>query len=165
MGLPRPNERDLDGDESVISPRHSQESLLAAKRGTDETKRIETDASGNLYVNVAAGSITTSEITVQALANGSVTAVTSPTLTTVVTFTAVAASKITRIGVSGTVTAKYQLFLNTVLIETKRFAPGLQGDFVFSAPLALAPGDILDVKVTHFHTGRTEDFDATVYGA
>lgn len=55
MGLQRPDQRDLDGDESVISPRHSNESILASKRGTDETKRIETDASGNLFVNVAAG--------------------------------------------------------------------------------------------------------------
>lgn len=50
MGLPRPDERDLDGDESVISPRHGQPSLLAARRGSDETKRLETDDNGNLQV-------------------------------------------------------------------------------------------------------------------
>lgn len=58
MGQQRPDNIDVTGDESVLSPRHLVSSLLASERGTNKTRRLETDASGNLYVaatvNVAA---------------------------------------------------------------------------------------------------------------
>lgn len=48
-------------DEKVsIEPQLQDRSLLAADRVTTETRRIETDADGNVYVNVASGSITPS---------------------------------------------------------------------------------------------------------
>lgn len=48
-------------DEKVsIEPQLQDRSLLAADRVTTETRRIETDAAGNVYVNVAAGSLTPS---------------------------------------------------------------------------------------------------------
>lgn len=57
MGQSRPDQRDLDGDESVISPRNSDSSLLATERGTNRTRRLETDADNNLCVNVVEGQI------------------------------------------------------------------------------------------------------------
>jgi len=45
-------------DEKVsIEPQLQDRSLLAADRITEETRRIETDVDGNIYVNVAGGSI------------------------------------------------------------------------------------------------------------
>lgn len=43
-----------DGDEHSHSPNKTKDSLLATKRGTDSTRRLETDDNRNLYVNVAA---------------------------------------------------------------------------------------------------------------
>lgn len=60
MGQKRPTSTDIDGDESVLSPRYQDAGLLSAQRGTDKTSRLETDVSHNLYVNVAAGSLTLS---------------------------------------------------------------------------------------------------------
>lgn len=55
--FPRYPEDVIDGDEPTYAPTKSDHSLLAAERGTQHTKRLETDADNNLYVNVAEGSI------------------------------------------------------------------------------------------------------------
>lgn len=164
MGAQRPVNPDLNGDESAVSPRQAQPGLLGHVRGTDETKRIETDSQGNLHVHV---DVDDSAIpnSVLPLAGGSVTAVPDATITTICTFTATGSTKVTRISCSGTIYGSYRLFLNTVLIETKRSSPDRSIDFSFSSPLQLNLSDILDVKVTHYYTGHLEDFDATVYGA
>lgn len=164
MGLQRPDNVDLNGDESVVSPRHSQPSLLGSVRGTNETKRIETDSSANLYVHVAADD-TVAPTSVQPLAVGSVTNVPASTLTTVVTYTAPSDKKLTKISVSGTDYAKFQLFKNTVLIDTRRSGPERSLQFEFASPLSLASGEVLDVKVTHYATGVLADFESTIYGA
>lgn len=155
-----------DGDEPSHSPNKSQNSLLATERGNDFTRRLETDASSNLYVNVASisGSLLVPS-SVSALANGSVTNVPANTLTTILTYTATTAMRLTRIGVSGTDYAKFQIFLNTVLIETRRSSPERSLDFLFDSPLAMAASDVLDMKVTHYATGVLADFESTVYGA
>jgi hypothetical protein len=103
-------------------------------------------------------------ISVSALAVGSATNVPDSTLTTIVTYTAIAATQITRIGVSGTDYAKFQLFKNTVLIETKRMSPERSLDFIFTNPLDLATSDVLEVKVTQYATGVLADYESTIYG-
>jgi hypothetical protein len=111
-----------------------------------------------------AASPATAPASVSPIATGSVTSVPATTLTTIVTYAAAADTKVTRIGCSGTVYAKFQLFLNTVLVEVKRSGPERSIDFSFDRPLALATGDVIDVKVTHYVTAALEDFEATVYG-
>lgn len=101
---------------------------------------------------------------VSPLAIGSVTNVPANTLTTIVTLTTIATTVTTRIAVSGSDYAKFQLFLNTVLIETRRTSPERSTDFLFTSPLLLAQGDIFEVKVTQYATGVLADFEATIYG-
>lgn len=84
------------------------------------------------------------------------------TLTTVATLTANGYDHITKISCSGDESAKWQLFINTVLVDTKR--GGLNVEFLFSNPLFLSPTTVLDVKMTHYVTGETPTFDATIYG-
>ncbi len=150
----------LDGDEASYSPHKTQHSLLATERGTDFTRRIETDGSNNLFVSVGALGVS-----VQAIAASAQVNVPDGSLTTIVTHTAATTQKVTRVSVGGTDYAKFQLFKNTVLIETRRSGPERVIDFRFDVPLGLASGDILDVKVTHFNTGVLADFEATIYGA
>jgi hypothetical protein len=164
VGAQRPINPDLNGDESAVSPRQAQPGLLGHLRGTDQTKRIEADSSGNVYVNVAADA-TALPGSVNALASGSISALPDATVATIVTYTAPSAKRITRIACSGTIYGTYKLFLNTVLIETKRSSPNRSIDFNYSSPLLLSTSDILDVKVTHQFVGHLEDFEATVYGA
>lgn len=151
------------GDEPTHSPTKSQNSLLGAERGTQQTRRLETDPDSNLYVRIAADD--SSPATSSALAGDSVVGVPDNTLSTILTHTAATDSRVTRIGVSGTDYAKFQLFHNTVLIETKRSGPDRSLDFAFALPLGLDAGDVLDVKVTHYATGVLADFEATIYGA
>src|SRR6185295_319025 len=153
-----------DGDEATHSPTKSQNTLLGSERGTQSSRRLETDASNNLYVNLAAvGTDIFIPSSVSPLAIGSVTNVPANTITTILTYTAAATTKLIRIGVSGTDYAKFQLFLNTILIETKRSGPNRSLDFAFTSPLNLTAGDILDVKVTHYAPGVLADFESTIY--
>jgi hypothetical protein len=164
VGAQRPINPDLNGDESAVSPRQAQPGILGHLRGTDQTKRIETDAQGNLYAHVATDD-TAIPSAVNALASGSITAIPDATIATIVTYTAASAKRVTRIACSGTIYGTYQLFLNTGLIETKRSSPDRSIEFMFSSPLQLNASDILDVKVTHYYTSHLEDFNSTVYGA
>lgn len=99
------------------------------------------------------------------LAGGSLTGVLASVQSTIVTFTASAPKTlISQVTVSGTVYSKFQLYLNTVLIETRRGGPDRTLVFEFSKPLRMLVGDILDVKVTHYTVGSTADYESTIYG-
>ncbi len=160
MGSQRPTNPDLDGDEAAVSPRQTTIGLLGHERGTDKTRRIETDTDGNVYTHVAADS----SASVSPLVVGAVTNVPDNTLTTIVTFTATVVTKITRISCSGTIYGKFQLFKNTTLIETIRSGPDRTVFIEFNSPLSFIATDVLDVKVTHFAPSLLENFEATVYG-
>lgn len=121
--------------------------------------------SGTQDVNVVSPNpLPVVQVAISPLAVGSALNVPANVLTTIVTYTAVAATKITRIGVSGTDYAKFQLFKNTVLIETKRTSPERSLDFIFTNPLTLAASDVLEVKVTQYATGVLADYESTIYG-
>lgn len=165
MALNWPNyPENVGGDEPTASPTKNQNSLLGAERGTQFARRLETDASRNLYVRIAADDVAP-PARVSALASDDVTSVPNGSLTTILTYTAAADARLTRISVSGTDYAKFQIFLNTVLLETKRSGPDRSLDFLFTAPLGLDAGDILDVKVTHYAPTVLADFESTIYGA
>jgi hypothetical protein len=110
------------------------------------------------------GSNPIANLAVTAIAGGSVSGVNASSQTTVVTYTAAANKLVSLISVSGTVYAKFQLYLNTVLLETRRGGPDRTLTFEFNKPLQLNTGNILDVKVTHYQTGNTAEFESTVYG-
>lgn len=164
MALNWPNyPENVGGDEPTASPTKNQNSLLGAERGTQFVRRLETDANRNLYVRIAADDSLPAPVS--ALAGSSISGVTASTLSTILTYTVTSDVKLTRIGVSGTDYAKFQIFRNTVLIETKRSGPDRSLDFIFTSPLGLVSGDVLDIKVTHYAPGVLADFESTIYGA
>jgi len=93
------------------------------------------------------------------------TAVSASTLTTVITRTSLASENIVVIKCSGQASAKFQFFIDTVLKGTIRITGGdnLTGGWTFPFPLALNITQVLDVKVTHFHTGASLDYEVGVY--
>jgi hypothetical protein len=98
------------------------------------------------------------------LAVGAQTGVGANTLTTLATLTANGARNISRISCTGQVYAKYQIFVNSTLKETRISGPERSIDFVFEPTLFLVPTAVLDVKVTHFVAGENPDFETTIYG-
>lgn len=165
MGLLWPN-FPLDvqgGDEVTFAPTKNDRSLLGAERGTQLTRRLETDDSRNLFVHIASDDVAPPR-RVDALAGNGITAVPDNVLTTILTYTAIDEIRLTRISVSGTVYAKFQIFLDTVLLETKRSGPDRSLDFNFDVPLGMDAGQVLDIKVTHYGPGILGDFESTVYG-
>ena len=85
------------------------------------------------------------------------------TLTTILTHTAIATENIVVISCSGCDYAKFQFFIDTVLKGTKRSGPSSNVDWVYPFPLALDSGQVLDIKVTHFDSANTHDFEAGLY--
>jgi hypothetical protein len=98
------------------------------------------------------------------VAAGAVTGILDNVLTTIVTYTPTVDKVITRISVSGTAYGKVELFTNASLIETQRMGPDRNLVINFLNPLILLMGIPLDVKITHYAIGETNDFEATVYG-
>lgn len=127
-----------------------------------KTYSVTVNPDGSINVNSIPGSSVPGQS--NALVVGGITGIPASALSTIATFTAVTISYLTKVSVSGTVYAKFQLFKNTTLIDTKRSGPERSMDFLFTSPLKMAIGDILDVKVTHFVTGDLSDFEATIYG-
>lgn len=108
--------------------------------------------------------IQSSLVPVSPLAGNGITGVPDNVQTTIVTFTAPNNFLLGNIVTSGTTYAKYQLYLNLVLIDTRRGGPERTMIFTFPSPLQMNTGDILDVKVTHYDTAQTADFESTIYG-
>jgi len=162
VGLPFPTTPPADSDDPTVSYRTSDRSILGAD-SAGNARRLLTDSDRNLLVHVAQDD-SAEGLEVTPLVTGAATSVPAATPTTLATYTAASATKVSRVSCSGTVYAKFQLYLNTVLIETRRTGPDRTIDFPFEAPLSLAVSDILDVKVTHYQTSLMENFETTIYG-
>jgi hypothetical protein len=91
------------------------------------------------------------------------TIVAANTLTTILSFTAIATTNIALLTASGQDYAKYDLFVDSVQIGTKRSGPSRNVEWSFQMPLALDIASVLQIKVTHFYTAETVDFEAGMY--
>jgi hypothetical protein len=98
---------------------------------------------------------------------GSVSNVAASTKTTIVTQSYIAGTfeNLTLVSVSGEDYAKFFVTINAADIDIRRSGPDRNVEFTYTgAPYALAPGDIVDIKVEHYNVGDLVDFDATIYG-
>ena len=131
----------------------------------DEFGRLKVDGSEVIQPVSGDLTVTLDEITSnnRPLYIGSKTAIADNALTTVVTVPSNGIKYITKIHCSGMLNAKWQLFLNSVLMDTLR-TDDRNVSFDWNLPLKILGGEVLDVKVTHFNTVETSDFDATIYG-
>ena len=84
--------------------------------------------------------------------------------TTVLTYTSLGDETVSDIIISGTSYARFNIYLNTVLSFVIRSGPSRQANLSIQRPLQLATGDIVDVKVVHYNTDTTDDFEATLLG-
>jgi hypothetical protein len=115
-------------------------------------------------VEIGGGQLRTFGEAVTAYAVGSATNVPANSETTVVTLTANGINMITTINVSGDNYAKWRFYVNSTLKETLRTGPDRNGRFYFVHPYTVNANDVVDVKVEHFYTGDTLNYEATVYG-
>lgn len=149
-----------DGDEVTTAPAKNDRSLLGAERGTDHTRRLETDANRNLYVNVAADSKSET-----LLYSDTISALAASTPTAFVAYTVPSDQQITRVALWGQGAADYTLRLNGGTIGQKGTNLELNTEFVFGSGYPVATADSVDVVVDHCSTGHTKDFKLYIYGA
>lgn len=152
----------LGGDDPSFSPQKQQNSLLATERGTDHTRRIETDVDKNVYVHVAKDS-SSAGAGIQILATNKITGITSAMgEQTIVTFTITSERALTSIIVSGTIYGKAQIYRNLTRIDTLRMGPNRNLKF---EPFSVSSGDVIDVKISHTRPAPTAgDYECTIRG-
>ena len=164
MGLKFPNNPpgpgSRDGDEVTTAPSKNDRSLLGAERDTDHTRRLETDSSRNLYVNVAKDSKSET-----LLYTASLSAIAAATPTAFVAYTVPSTQQITRVALWGEGAADYTLRLNGSVIGTKGTNLKMDTEFVFDHGYPVVAADTVDVVVDHCSTGHTKDFKIYIYGA
>lgn len=99
------------------------------------------------------------------IAKGIATTVPVSTKTTVVTLTAIGTDRfITAIYCSGMEYGKWYLVKNSTDEIIQRGGPDRDQPFTFPNPWKIVAGAVVDVKVEHFVTGQTPDFEATIMG-
>ena len=101
--------------------------------------------------------------TTDGVLTGSIINLASNTIGTILTLTPIVNQKVVKISCSGGVYAKFQVFIDNNLIETKITGPKRHVVFKYDYPIPLNIGQILDIKVTHFYTGEQVNFDGTIY--
>lgn len=92
-----------------------------------------------------------------------VTSVSQDTETTIVTAPSNGEKYITKIICTGVVNARWDVYIDSVLMMTKRTTDRTV-DFDFSTPLKIAAASVVDVKATHHGPDLTADFQACILG-
>lgn len=98
------------------------------------------------------------------LAKNIATVVPASSKTTVVTLTAVTDKFITAIYGSGMENGKWYLTIDAADQIVRRAGPERDKIWEFPSPLKIPAGSVLDIKVEHFVTGETPDFECTILG-
>jgi len=148
-----------DGDEPSHSPNKSHKSLLGTERGTDYTRRLETDSNNNLFVNVAADNRKDT-----LLYTNSLSSIAADTPTTFTAYNAPSAVKIYKVLISGSAYTDFDLRHNGSVIGRKLTNLEMQVEFIFDQGYEIATADTIDAIVEHCVTGKTKNFNIYIYG-
>lgn len=155
MGKPFPKyPENLAGDEPTYAPTKSDRSLLAAERGTQSTKRLETDSLNNLYVNIASGS-TGIPVFTSTVNSYSETLVPFATPTTILTYAVPLGQTLYVLEAIGwgDTNGEFLIKVNGITKgggRTTAATPNFEGDYI-AAPIIAMAGDIVTIVAEHFN--------------
>jgi hypothetical protein len=142
------------GDEATFSPAKTQHSLLAAERASQKTRRLETDGTNNLYVNIAADS-TGGTGYANTVNSYSETLVPFATVTTVLTYVVPLAQTLNILEVIGwgDTSGEFLIKVNGITKGGGRSTaanPNFVGTYQ-SAPIVATAGDTVTVTAEHYN--------------
>lgn len=150
----------------TLADKFSQEEQAQATfENTATARRVTlTDKSGSnisgsnpLPVTTSAGTPSVTAIEFQTVAS-----VAAATLTTVLSFSPSVDARIDAVGGTGEADGEWSVFINTVEVLRRR---GTGSDLNFDVEMfsfKLLSTDTIDIKIQHFRTGKTPDFQAEV---
>jgi len=150
---------------SIADPFSQEEQAQATFENAADARRVcLTDSAGSkisgsnpLPVTTSAGTPTTTAIEFQKTAS-----VAASTLTTVLSFTPSVTVRVDAVGGTGEADGEWSIFINTVEVLRRR---GTGSDLNFDVEMfsfKLLSTDTIDIKIQHFRTGKTPDFQAEV---
>jgi len=114
--------------------------------------------------NVFTTPVSAGLLPVDVLRFSAITGVADGIETTIATYTSTGDITVGDIITSGTSYARFNIYVNTVLQFVIRSGPSRQANLALNRPLQLAITDVIDVKVIHYNTDATDDFEATILG-
>src|SRR6266853_3983508 len=131
----------LDGDVDVAKSAADGDRVLVS----DGTNNLSINPDGSINVNTSGTAGTYKQNYNEIISVG------ASTLTTIVSFTATALSKLKKVDASGTNISKYSIIVNSSIIDTKRtmFGTSLNVAFDFDDGYPLSMGDQVFLKVIH----------------
>ena len=148
-----------DGDDVSHGPRKNDRSLLGTERGTDYTRRLETDSNRNLHVNVANDSRRDT-----LLYSATLGPIAASTPTAFVAYTAGTAVKVYKVLISGAAYSDFNLRHLGSSIGIKLTNHEMQVEFDFPHGYDMAVSDTMDAVVEHCVTGQTKSYNIYIYG-
>lgn len=148
-----------DGDEPSYSPNKTHKSVLGVERGSHYTRRLEMDADGNAYVNIAADGRKDT-----LLYSASIGPIAASTPTAFVAYTAGTAVKVYKVLITGSAYADFTLRHLGSTIGKKLTNLEMQVEFEFPQGYEMAITDTMDAVVEHCITGKTKSYDIYIYG-
>jgi len=153
-GYPKYPDDVAGGDEPTFSPAKSQNSLLAAERASQKTKRLETDGQNNLYVNLAQDS-TGGTGFANTVNSYSETLVPFATVTTILTYTvpALQTLHVTEVIGWGDTSGEFLIKVNGLTKGGGRSTaadPNFLGDYR-GAPIVAMAGDVVTITAEHYN--------------
>ena len=82
--------------------------------------------------------------------------------TTITSYTTLGQETVSDIIMGGNLYARFNIYINLVLQFVYRSGPSRNANMTLQRPLQLSTGDVIDVKVIHYYTAETGDFEDTL---
>lgn len=132
--------------------------LAGYNQSTDSIKRVAVDSLGKLLINLAGTSSVWEYAEATTIAANATTTIISYTVTTADLF-------LDQVIGSGTIDAEYSIVIDgSNKARYKTSEQDRTAKFIFTTPQKVSVGSIVDIKVTHFQTGSSGDFNASLIG-
>lgn len=143
-----------NGDEPSYSPNKTHKSVLGVERGTDSTRRLETDAQNNLYTRIA-GSVGGVPVFTSTVNTYSETLVPFATPTTILTYLVPVSQTlyVTEAIGWGDTSGEFLIKINGITKgggRTTAATPNFEGDYL-SAPIIAMAGDMVTIVAEHYN--------------
>ena len=84
--------------------------------------------------------------------------------TTILTYAPIGDETIGDFILGGSDYARFNIYINTFLQFVIRSGPSRNASLQLQRPIQFGLGDIIDIKVVHYYTAATADFEATILG-
>lgn len=132
--------------------------MAGYNQATDSIKRVAVDNLGKLLVSLAGTTSVWEYAEITSIASGATSTILTYTVTSTELF-------LDQVIASGDIDAEYTIVVDgSTKARYKTSEQNRTAQFIFTSPQRVAVGSIIDIKVTHFQTGSSGNFNTALIG-